>query len=84
MIHTANIAELKDHLSELIEKVEQGDSVVVCRRNQPVAEIHGLAARRNRTVPGFDPAVRILGDLEGPVIPAGDWTMLEGEFDASR
>lgn len=83
MVHTANIAELKDHLSEWIEKVEQGDSVVVCRRNQPVAEIHGLALRKNLTVPGFDPAVKISGDLEGPAVPAADWSMLEGEIEAS-
>jgi len=52
--------------------LEQGDSVVVCRRNKPVAEIRGLALHRNLTQPGFDPSVRICGDIEGPAIPEED------------
>ena len=34
-----NIAELKDHLSEYIAKVESGHSLTLCRRNKPIAKI---------------------------------------------
>lgn len=34
-----NIAEAKAKLSELLERVEQGETVLLCRRNVPVAEL---------------------------------------------
>ena len=34
-----NIAEAKTHFSQYIDSVEQGETVVVCRRNVPIAEI---------------------------------------------
>ena len=37
-----NVAEAKAHLSRYLERVEQGETVVLCRRNVPVAEIRAL------------------------------------------
>lgn len=37
-----NIQEAKTHLSRYIDRVEQGDVVVVCRHNKPVAELRAL------------------------------------------
>jgi prevent-host-death family protein len=37
-----NIREAKTHLSRYIDRVEQGDVVVVCRHNQPVAELRAI------------------------------------------
>jgi antitoxin (DNA-binding transcriptional repressor) of toxin-antitoxin stability system len=37
-----NIQEAKTHLSRYIGRVEQGDVVVVCRNNQPVAELRAI------------------------------------------
>ena len=37
-----NIQEAKTHLSRYVDRVEQGDVVVVCRHNQPVAELRGI------------------------------------------
>ena len=34
-----NIAELKDHLSEYIAKVESGHSLTLCHRNKPISKI---------------------------------------------
>ncbi len=78
MTHTINIAVLKNRLSEFIAKVQTGDSVLVCARNKPVARIVPLPGRPNRTHAGFDPAVKILSDLEGPAIPLEDWGILSG------
>ncbi len=46
-----NIHEAKTHLSHYLEEVEHGETVVVCRRNQPVAEIRPLAAHRHKPRP---------------------------------
>lgn len=40
-----NIHEAKTHLSELLTKVEAGETVVLCRRNVPVAEIKAIAPK---------------------------------------
>ena len=37
-----NIHEAKTHLSKHLEAVEQGETIVLCRRNQPIAEIRAL------------------------------------------
>ncbi len=53
-----NVNEAKAHLSSALEKVAQGETIVLCKRNKPVAEIRpirespkkrrpiGLAARQ--------------------------------------
>ncbi len=76
MTHTVNIAVLKNSLSEFIGKVQSGDSVLICSRNKPVAKIMPLPTRTNCSTKAFDPAVKILADLEGPAIPAEDWGVL--------
>ncbi len=44
-----NIHEAKTHLSRYVERVTAGETVVLCRRNQPVAEIRPL--RQSPTAP---------------------------------
>ena len=34
-----NLADAKAHLSQYIDSVERGETIVLCRRNVPVAEI---------------------------------------------
>lgn len=34
-----NIAEAKAHLSRYLARVEEGETILLCRRNLPVAEI---------------------------------------------
>jgi antitoxin (DNA-binding transcriptional repressor) of toxin-antitoxin stability system len=41
-----NIADAKARLSEYLEAVSQGETVVICRHNQPVAELRATEARR--------------------------------------
>ena len=36
------VANLKDHLSEVLERVERGESVVIRRRNLSIAELRPL------------------------------------------
>lgn len=51
-----NIAELKDHLSEYIAKVESGHSLTLCRRNKPIAKIQPIQSSG---------APSALGEVEG-------------------
>ncbi|MDE0201661.1 MAG: type II toxin-antitoxin system prevent-host-death family antitoxin [Rhodospirillaceae bacterium] len=37
-----NVTEAKTHLSRYLKRVEQGETVVLCRRNVPVAEVRPL------------------------------------------
>ena len=50
-----NIADAKAHLSKYLESVEQGETVVVCRRNVPIAEIRPVRKRPQELRPvGID------------------------------
>ena len=51
-----NIQEAKTHLSRYLDQVENGDVVVVCRHNKPVAELRAIQApppQRVRRVAGL-------------------------------
>ncbi|MGH9408485.1 MAG: type II toxin-antitoxin system Phd/YefM family antitoxin [Vicinamibacterales bacterium] len=41
-----NIAEAKAKLSELVEAAARGETVVICNRNQPVAELKPIESAR--------------------------------------
>jgi prevent-host-death family protein len=43
-METVNIHEAKTHLSRLLERVAQGDSVVIARAGKPIAKIVPLNA----------------------------------------
>ncbi|MEE8367273.1 MAG: type II toxin-antitoxin system Phd/YefM family antitoxin [Thermoanaerobaculia bacterium] len=73
-----NIAEAKTHLSRYLETVEKGETIVLCRRNIPIAEIRPLPQSpaeprpvgidRGMTVPAsfFEPLpVDLLDSFEG-------------------
>ena len=40
-----NIHEAKTYLSEYLVKVEAGETIILCKRNKPIAEIRPLPAR---------------------------------------
>ena len=46
-----NINQAKTHLSAYLARVERGETIVLCRRNQPVAELRPLRRRRARKRP---------------------------------
>ncbi|MER8833418.1 type II toxin-antitoxin system Phd/YefM family antitoxin [Mesorhizobium sp. M0833] len=43
-----NLADAKAHLSELIDRVEAGDSIDITRRGKPVARLTAVARPRKR------------------------------------
>ena len=46
-----NIGEAKTHLSRYLARVRAGETVVVCRRNEPIAEIRPLAQQSSEPRP---------------------------------
>ena len=46
-----NIHEAKTHLSKHLARVEKGETILLCRRNEPIAEIRPLPARRKTPRP---------------------------------
>ena len=46
-----NMHEAKTHLSRYIARVEAGEKILLCRRNEPVAEIRPLPRERKKPRP---------------------------------
>jgi antitoxin (DNA-binding transcriptional repressor) of toxin-antitoxin stability system len=42
-----NIHEVKSHLSRYLPLLEKGESILLCRRNVPIAEIRPLPAQQH-------------------------------------
>ena len=74
----ANVAEFKNHLSEYLAAVANGEQVEVRKRNMPVARVVPIRQPgRNRTVLGCGKgSVVVKADLAAPMMPDTDWEML--------
>ncbi len=46
-----NINEIKAHFSSCLQKVSNGETVIVCKRNVPIAEIKPIAAHPTKKRP---------------------------------
>jgi prevent-host-death family protein len=78
MTKQATIAELEKDLGHFLAEVEQGNEIVVCKENVPVAKISPISARKNTSRRGnAKGTIKILGDITGPCIPLEDWEMLK-------
>ncbi|MCL5096788.1 MAG: type II toxin-antitoxin system prevent-host-death family antitoxin [Candidatus Omnitrophica bacterium] len=82
MSKNVNIAEFKNRVSEFLALVEQGDEVIVCRRNVPLARVQpirkpGYEKPRHSVVGCMKGSVQIHGDLTEPCIPEENWEMLK-------
>jgi prevent-host-death family protein len=78
-----NVSEAKAKFSAVMESVEAGNSVTLCKRNRPVATLQPLPhnpppiPQRHHTRIGWaSGTIKIHGDLEEPALPASDWEML--------
>lgn len=67
-----NIAEAKARLSSVLESVQRGETVVLCRRNVPIAEI--------RALPGLPAGERPVGIDRGMKIPDSFFEPLPDEM----
>ena len=70
-----NLYEAKTHLSALVDRVAEGESVLICRRNVPAAELRPVPkTRRTRRpiglVPGFAVPASFFEPLPADLIDA--------------
>lgn len=67
-----NIAEAKARLSTYVDRIERGETVVLCRRNTPIAEI--------RPLPKLPAKDRPVGIDRGMKVPASFFEPLPDEM----
>lgn len=68
-----NIFEAKARLSEYLDRMVKGEQIVICRRNQPVAELRPVNAARQTPRP--------IGRLKGRLtVPSAFFDALPDEF----
>ena len=63
---TVNIHEAKTHLSRLLERVRQGERIVIAKAGTPVAVLSPIDEERRPRRPGHDRVV-IAPDFDAPV-----------------
>ena len=73
----ANLEEFKNHLSDYLAAVANGEQVEVRKRNKPLARVVPIRQPvRNRTVLGRGKgSVVVKADLTAPMMPDADWEM---------
>jgi prevent-host-death family protein len=51
-----NVHEAKTHFSKYLDRVEAGETIVLCRHNKPIAEVRPIPAEpvRKQRVAGLD------------------------------
>jgi prevent-host-death family protein len=71
----ANVADLKNRLSEYLARVEKGEEIEVRKRNTPIARLVPIRDRvPNRTHLGCGlNTVTIKSDLTEPVVEEAEW-----------
>jgi len=63
-----NISDAKRHLSRYLERVERGETILLCRRNLPIAEIRPLARDATTLRPiGTAPDLRVPPEFFEPL-----------------
>jgi antitoxin (DNA-binding transcriptional repressor) of toxin-antitoxin stability system len=64
-----NIHEAKTHLSRHLAKLQPGEVIVICKNNEPVAELRGLPRPSDRKRPwGIDRGVFVVPrDINAPL-----------------
>ncbi len=71
MSTTVNVHEAKTHLSRLLERVMQGEEVVIAKSGRPVARLVALKETGKRREPGSARGqIKIAEDFDGP-LPEG-------------
>jgi len=78
---TYNVSEANAQFSKLMETVEAGETVTLCKRNKPVARVVPIEEepvfKKHHTKIGWAKGqIKIHCDLTEPAIRESDWEML--------
>lgn len=69
-MEVVNIHDAKTHLSRLIERIAQGEEIIIAKAGKPVARLVGYQPKRSRRVGGqWKGLVRIRDDFDDPLPP---------------
>ena len=71
-----SIHEVKTHLSRLLDQVEEGEDVVICRAGTPVAVIKAYVSAEERPGGQWEGLVRIGEDFDEPLPPEVEQALL--------
>ncbi len=63
-----NVHEAKTHLSQLLDRVEKGEQIVISRAGRPVARLSPLTTQR-RTPGRLKGKLRLADDFDAPLPP---------------
>jgi len=69
-----NLSEAKAHLGKYVKQAKKGKVYVICERNEPIAELIGIANQKI-TKP------IVLGLAEGLIKFNGDWKEVDSEIE---
>lgn len=73
-MNKVNISDARAHLSRYLAQVEAGETITLCRRNVPVAEIRPI-----RTESAESPELRPIGIDHGMMVPDSFFEPLPAE-----
>lgn len=62
-----NVHDAKTHLSKYLEKVAAGETIILCRRNVPIAEIRPIQAKQPRPIGFFKDKFTIPDEFWDPL-----------------
>jgi prevent-host-death family protein len=68
MSKTVNVHEAKTHLSRLLDRVSQGEEVIIAKAGKPIARLVSARERPERRVPGSAKGRIVVGeDFDAPL-----------------
>jgi prevent-host-death family protein len=68
MSKTVNVHEAKTHLSRLLDRVSQGEEIIIAKAGKPVARLVSVKERPERRVPGSALGWIVVGeDFDAPL-----------------
>ena len=71
---TVTATEFRTHCCQLIQEVQRtGMPLTVTKRGQAVAKLVRVHPRRGRLLGCLKGVIKIVGDIESPVVPPEDW-----------
>jgi prevent-host-death family protein len=75
-----NVHEAKTHLSKYLNKVAKGETLLLCKRNVPVAEVRAIpSAQRKRPVFGLGKGEIVIHDSFFDPLPDELLDLFEGK-----
>jgi prevent-host-death family protein len=76
-MRTIAAGEFKAKCLALMEDVQSTrQTIVITKRGKPVAKLVPVESKRDNWIGRLNGKMRIVGDIESPVVPLEDWDVL--------